>query len=154
MVDNDSVVDEGDSEFERADVIDDDLEVEDCTPMAENQINRTFSTKKLGRLDETSYQRLSQLDYAPSPNPLSPPNKLKINIDVPINFAPVSENVQEESKDELPVAMKPVRSTGTEKKVATRRPKIDVHFPNMSFSLKKSTTLESNALPSPFAVAV
>ena len=38
MVDNDSVVDEGDSEFERADnnEIDDDLGIEDCTPMAEN----------------------------------------------------------------------------------------------------------------------
>ena len=58
MVDNDSVVDLGDSEFERAapdDAIDDDLGIEDCTPMAENQINRSFSKKQLGRLDETSF---------------------------------------------------------------------------------------------------
>ena len=58
MVDNDSVVDlGGDSEFERAadDVHDDELGIEDCTPMAENQINRSFSKKQLGRLDETSF---------------------------------------------------------------------------------------------------
>ena len=58
MVDNDSVVDlGGDSEFERAadDVHDDDLGIDDCTPMAENQINRSFSKKQLGRLDETSF---------------------------------------------------------------------------------------------------
>ena len=61
--------------------------------------------------------------------------------------------MQEESKDE-PVAMKAVRSTGTEKKIATRRPKIDVFIPNMSLSLQKGTTLEANALPSPFAPAL
>ena len=74
----------GDSEFEREggreeyETIDDDLGIEDCTPMAESQIMRTFSKKKLGRLDETSFQQLSQLDYAPNPITLiSPQSKVE-----------------------------------------------------------------------------
>lgn len=99
--------------------VDDDLGIEDCTPMAENQIMRTFSKKQLGKLDETSFQRLSQLDYAPSPTILSPQSKKKVAV-------PVSENVYEETKDEVPQAIKPIMSSETDKKIATRRPNINV----------------------------
>lgn len=143
MQDNDAIVlDGGDSDFERvaeveavvdadADAIDDDLDVEDCTPMAENQINRTFSTKQFSGLDDRSSKHLIMLDFAPSPN-LSPMNmmiggKVKINVSVPVQA--LSENVQEESKDESPDAVnKLIRCTGgLEKKIASRRPTIDVN---------------------------
>jgi hypothetical protein len=152
-------LDEGDSEFERvaeadadananADAIDDDLDVEDCTPMAENQINRTFSTKQFSGLDDRSSKHLIMLDFAPSPN-LSPMNcinggKVKINVSVPVPVlfpvqAAVSENVQEESKDESPDAVnKLIRCTGgIEKKIASRRPTIDI---NVTPSTDQQTT--------------
>ena len=39
---------------------------------------------------------------------------------------PVSENVYEETKDEVPQAIKPIMSSETDKKIATRRPNINV----------------------------